>query len=115
MIYTPIDPSTTRLSSESVLSEAARCWKRARDAGMETTPLLHTLLSSRGREMLAPTFNSLMSLIEERLSRPFATGHSAEASADERMLAELVQRARDIATPFACALWSTRIMLDDIR
>ena len=111
MIHAPIDLPAER-NSETLIVEAARCWRRALDANKAAMPRLHALACARGWPMLAPVFDSLMRLFEDSLNRPFEAGRAKALSADERLLAELTQEARDFATPLACALFSIRFTLD---
>jgi len=71
--------------------------------------------------MLAPVFDSLMTLYETALGRAFRVGTVTALSADERMLIDLLDGARPqracitcpegAARALHCSLCSTRIML----
>lgn len=112
MMHVPIDLPAERISSDVLIVEAARCWRRARDAKMAVMPKVHALACAKGWPMLAPVLDSLMHLFEDSLSRPFEMGRSKTLSADERLLAGLTREARGFATPLACAFCSMRLVLD---
>lgn len=112
MIHIAIDLPPERTSREALMIEAARCWRRARNAGVAAMPKLYALMYSKGWPMLAPAFDSLMRLIEDSLNRPFEIGRLAEVSADERLLAAMLQEARSVTTPLASALYSLRVVLE---
>lgn len=75
---------------ESVVLAVARRWRRARDLGQPVQQRLHALLSPRDWDVLAPVFDSFMTLCEAALRRPLRTGDGRRASADERMLLGLL-------------------------
>jgi hypothetical protein len=56
-------------AASAVVLAAARCWRAARDAGRTVQPCLFATLRAHGAEMLAPVFDSLMSLYESALGR----------------------------------------------
>ena len=70
--------------------------------------------------MLAPCFDSLLSLAEAALGRSFVTAEAASLSGDEHLLLDLLGGARcaeacpgcdeGVEKAFACALCSTRIL-----
>lgn len=104
-----------------LLPTLARGWRRARDRHACTQQRLHRLLAPHGAGMLAPVFDSLMTLFEAALGRGFAVGTAATLSADERMLIDLLDGSRPqracidcpegAARALHCSLCSTRIML----
>lgn len=104
-----------------LLPTLARGWRGARDRHACTQQRLHRLLAPHGAEMLAPVFDSLMTLCEAALGRRFATGTVAALSSDERMLIDLLDGTRPqracidcpegTARALHCSLCSTRIML----
>ncbi|KTT68930.1 hypothetical protein, partial [Sphingomonas endophytica] len=81
----------------------------------------HRLLAPRGAGMLAPVFDSLMTLCEAALGRRFSVGTAGRLSADERLLLDLLGGSRrcracivcpeERAAMLDCSLCSTRIML----
>lgn len=98
---------------------AARCWRAARDAKVPVQQHLHTMLAPLHRGMLAPVFDSLLTLCEAALGHPITVGKS-RLSADESLLVGLmdgsVSRAcidcsPSMATVLDCAICSTRIMI----
>ncbi len=99
---------------------AARCWRAARDGGLPVQQRLHALLSRRGFDMLAPVFDSLMTLYEAMLGRNVVTGQT-EPSGDESLLLGLLEGScprcgaigceEGLAASFDGAIVSTRIMV----
>lgn len=104
-----------------LLPTLARGWRAARDRHACTQQRLHRLLAPHGAGMLAPVFDSLMTLCEAALGRDFAVGTAVALSADERMLIDLLDGSRPqracincpegAARALHCSLCSTRIML----
>jgi len=100
----------------------ARCWRAARDLGapVQVQQRLHAMLAPLHCDMLAPVFDSLMTLCEATLGRKIAVGGAA-LSEDERLLLGLLDGSEsrragiDCATGAAsaldCAVRSTRLML----
>ncbi len=105
----------------SIVVEAARRWREARDGKMAVQPHLFTALADKGCSILAPVFDSLLYLFEAAMRRPLRTGLGKSLSDDERMLLDLLdgeRRGHDRPMPadgagqtFETALISTRIML----
>jgi len=103
------------------LVEAIRCWRRARDSGRAVQPSLYAMLVRDGQEMLAPVFDSLITLFEAALGRRLAVGRPGETSPDEDLLLSLLRQPRRCAGCMRCprgvmealehALSSTRIMI----
>lgn len=110
MIHAAIDVPVARRSAETLITEAMRCWQRARVTGVGALPQLYALLARSGRPMLAPVLDSVMRLFENRLGRPIAIGQGRR-SADELLLLDLLKRDFAIGTPFGSAICSTRAML----
>ena len=110
------------LASSQTLVDVARCWRAARDQGDPVQPSLFRLLAKRSGDMLAPVFDSLLTLYEAVLGRPVATGEAAMLSDDEACLLGLVEGLRPVhacidcaegaASALQCAICSTRIMID---
>jgi len=121
MTYGFAPPFLGSVSTSSLLIDAARCWRNARDAGWPAQPSLAGILREHCAEMLAPCLDSLMSLSQAALGRPFRVGKGGAISTDEHLLLDLVAGAkpppacldcpREIATALDCALCSTRIMI----
>jgi len=113
-------PSNETTAPASILINAARCWREARDAGDPIQPCLSCVLAEHGYEMLAPVLDSLCLFYETALGRQMNVGEAMTLSEDEHLLLSLVDglrpRARLACTLSAahaldCALCSTRIML----
>jgi hypothetical protein len=114
-------PSPDDAAHRSLLVEAARCWRNARDTGQSVQPCLYKILASHNCEMLAPVFDSLMHLCEDALGRPVAVGETAALSGDEHLLLGLldgskprhacIDCAEGAASALDCAICSTRIMM----
>lgn len=100
---------------------AARCWRAARDEGEPVQQTLHAMLARHDCGMLAPVFDSLMTLCEAALGRPIAVGARKALSDDERLLVGLldgsnprracIDCAEGPGHALDCALCSTRIMM----
>lgn len=105
---------------KSLVTAAARRWRAARDCGEPVQQSLHTMLEPHDCGMLAPVFDSLMTLCEAALGRKIAVG-GALPSEDEHLLLGLldgskprracIDCAQGAATALDCAICSTRIMM----
>ncbi|GEM_PF-1067792 len=105
---------------DNMVAVAAHCWRAARDAGAPAQRRLYMLLSRQGHGMLAPAFDSLMTLYEAALGRRIATDCAAP-SRDERPLLSLIDGstsrlasidcAEGPAAALDCAIRSTQIMI----
>ena len=114
-------PSLDVAAHRSLLVEAARCWRNARDTGQSVQPCLYKILAFHNCEMLAPVFDSLMHLCESALGRPIAVGKAATLSGDEHLLLGLIDGsqprhacidcAEGAGSSLDCAICSTRIMM----
>ncbi|MEZ5656882.1 MAG: hypothetical protein R3E04_13560 [Sphingobium sp.] len=51
-------PSLDDAAHRSLLVEAARCWRNARDTGQSVQPCLYKILAFHNCEMLAPVFEN---------------------------------------------------------
>lgn len=119
MTYGFSPPFSGAVSTSTLLLDAARCWRSARDAGRPVQPSLTRILRAHCAEMLAPCLDSLMSLSQAALGRPFRVGKGGAVSKDEHLLLDLVAGGtpacldcpRGIATALDCALCSTRILM----
>ena len=108
-------------ATPAIVLNAVRCWRIARDAGLSVQPRLTTVLRAHGCEMLAPCFDSVMSLCEAALGRRLSIGGPHVVSADESLLLDLLEGAKGprdclqcsdgLATAFDCALCSARILM----
>lgn len=103
----------------------ARRWREARDRGAPVQRALHSLLEPIGYDMLAPVFDSLMSLCESRFDHRICTGCVLAPTADENLLCRLLadpslldrvktcRVAEGMDRAFRIALQSLRILLAD--
>lgn len=116
--FPPLASETIR--GPSMLIDAARCWRAARDSGRSVQPHLYQTLDGYDCAMLAPVLDSLCLFYEAALGRPMAVGATRAASDDEQMLLDLVDGSiplrclscpQRMAANFSCVLCSTRIML----
>ena len=102
--------------------DSARNWRIARDAGAPVQPSLYRRLERFGAGLLAPVFDSVMTLFEAGFRQPFRAGSLLDIgfSHDENRLVALLEGAD--ATAFEqfdpgllgtmrIALYSARIML----
>jgi hypothetical protein len=106
--------------ADALVTAAARCWRVARDGGEPIQQSLHAMLAPHDCGMLAPVFDSLMTLCEAALGRPITVGGVA-LSEDERLLLGLldgskcrrvcIECAEGPASALDCAICSTRIMM----
>jgi len=125
MAYQFAPAASDASSISTLLIDAARCWRSARDAGDPAQPSLTRVLRKYASEMLAPCLDSLMSLSQAALGRPLRVGDRRAISADERLLLELFSGAKNsrtcmdcgagLATALDCALCSARIMVELAR
>lgn len=110
-------PPRETMPLASILIDAARCWREARDAGHPIQPRLSRMLILHDCTILAPVLDSLIRFYEIVLGRPISTGRSIMLSEDERLLLALIDGSQHrkstdgMVTAFACALGSTRIMM----
>lgn len=105
----------------TLVTAAVRCWRAARDRGEPVQQRLHAMLSRRECGMLAPVFDSLMTLCEAALGWPIRAGDAMAASGDERLLLGLldgsmprracIECSEGVASALDCAICSTRIMI----
>ncbi|WP_343525961.1 hypothetical protein [Sphingomonas sp.] len=115
-----IPPTGAPFETARLLTAATRCWRHARDDGKPVQQALHRMLVPHRCEMLAPVFDSYLTLCEAALGRCIAVGEGAQ-SPDERLLLGLldgsmrrrncIDCARGPASALDCAICSTRIML----
>jgi hypothetical protein len=105
----------------ATLITAIRCWHKARDIGLAVQPCLYRSLAPEGYEMLAPVFDSLMTLYENALGRRVAIGEMAGLSSDENLLLAIFDGSRSrracidcpsgAGASLDCAICATRIMM----
>ena len=120
MSPTSFDPKAVSPGMTGLVSAAMRIWRAARDERAPVQQRLHAMLAPIGCDILAPVFDSLMTLCEADLARPIVVGHGG-LSKDERLLIGLLDGSRSrktcvdcphaTASALDCALCSTRIML----
>ena len=102
--------------------DSARNWRVARDAGNPVQPSLYRRLERFGAGLLAPVFDSVMTLFEAGFRRSFIAGNLLDIgfSRDERDLLALREGADasaierfdpSLASTMRIALNSARIML----
>lgn len=118
--HATIHPAAGVPTMAELVTAALRCWRSARDRRAPVQQDLHALLSPHDCEMLAPVFDSLMTLCEAALGRPVVAGGEG-LSGDERLLVGLVDGSRSrracvdcaegAASALDCAICSTRIMV----
>ena len=110
-------PSHDASIMPAMLIEAARCWRDARDNRRPVQPSLFAMLSRYGHGMLAPVFDSLMTLAEGVSGKRIATGIGPTLSEDEHRLLALLDGAglspgnSGLAVSLCCAVKSLRILL----
>jgi hypothetical protein len=107
-----------------LIMTAARCWRTARDAGEPVQPSLYAALTPYGYEMLAPIFDSLMTLGEACLCWPLGQDCPFRKEQDGALICELLAEPSRLARTnfgrlpdegmihaFNCALISAKIMM----
>ncbi|MBX9665174.1 MULTISPECIES: hypothetical protein [Sphingomonadaceae] len=100
----------------AMLIAAARCWREARDNRQSVQPGLFSLLSRDGHDMLAPVFDSFLTLAEAVSGRRIAIGKGAHLSEDEHRLIGLFEGTgfssgkSGLASSLDCAVKSLRIL-----
>lgn len=80
---------------------AAHCWRTARDAGEPVQPSLHAALTPYGYEMLAPIFDSLMTLGEACLCRPLNENCPFRKEQDGALICALLAEPSRLARPMS--------------
>lgn len=110
----------------SVVIDAARHWRIARDLGQPVQPVLSDRLGIPGSGFLAPVLDGLLTLFEAGFRRRFDAGDLSDAAltGDERRLLALLERddpagpieqfGSDLPPALRTALRSTRIMLRSV-
>jgi hypothetical protein len=112
-------PEIESSNSATVLVDAMRSWRKARDGRHAVQPCLSRALEPHGCTMLSPVLDSLISFYEAALGHTITIGEGMALSEDELRLLDLVEGAipracidcpEGAANALACALCSTRIM-----
>lgn len=119
-MHAPVFQTEAVCDSGALVTAATRCWRKARDGGEPVQQSLYAMLALHDCGMLAPVFDSLMTLCEAALGRRIAVG-SIFLSQDELLLLGLLDGSRQrracidcaegAASALDCAIRSTRIML----
>ena len=126
MARTISTPAVASLTTRSIIVDATRCWRRARDSHSPVQPALYQTLMAHSCAVLTPVLDSLLALYETCIGRRLRTGATgqAEISGDEHDLIDLLAGPDGDATlPVAgaesglagalrIALRSARIMLN---
>ena len=100
--FTP--PSHDASIMPAMLIEAARCWRDAQDSREPVQPSLFILLSRHGHDMLAPVFDSLMTLAEAVSGKRIVVGSGPDLSEDEHRLIGLFEGTGALARKSGLAL-----------
>ena len=125
MARTISTPAVASLATRSIILDATRCWRRARDNHSPVQPALYQTLTVHSCAVLTPVLDSLLALYESAIGRRLRAGASGqiEISGDERDLLDLlagpggdedlpdVGANSGLAAPLRIALRSARIML----
>ncbi|WP_336965932.1 hypothetical protein [Sphingobium aquiterrae] len=111
------------VSPESIVVDAARCWREAVDRHRPILPTLFARLEVRDAGFLAPAIAALLSILEAWSGRRFRAAHenAAALTGDEQALLGLLETATPPPCPHVSqpsltkllriALRSTRILL----
>ena len=107
---------------ESVVLDVMRCWQAARTGRVARQPCLYRTLARHRLEILAPVFDSLMTICETVMKRTLTVGVDRYPSVDETMLIDMLVDPGDARnyvscpeerfTLLECALRSTRLMME---
>ncbi|WP_294131741.1 hypothetical protein [Sphingobium sp.] len=121
MTYVSLPLASGSVAVLSIIVNAARRWREARDMGVAIQPHLFVSLAQEGCGILAPVIDSLMHFYEIALRRPMRTACGEVLSHDEDLLIELLSGTKqrraclgdsgDMGDAFDTALMSTRIMV----
>lgn len=108
--------------SQRMIVEAIRCWEAAKKSGLARQPRLYQTLADYRLEILAPAFDSLMTIFEAAMKRPIIVGTDCYPSADESVLIGMLVepgnaenhfcRSEEELALLVCALRSIRLMID---
>ena len=126
MASTVSPPTVATLVTRSIVLDATRCWRDARDSRRPVQPALFQALAVHRCGLLTPAIDSLLQLFEKCTGRRFRTGARGQAglSGDEQQLLDLLagpERGETVVLDTAAsprlaramrtALRSARIML----
>ena len=121
MNHVRISPTDKGISWTSLVLQSARIWRAARDASQPVQPSIFVILRRYGCGVLAPVFDSLMTLCEAALGRRLRVGGGRTMSDDEHLLLDLLETPSRVRTrvscddgpaaALGCALSSTRFMI----
>ena len=92
MARTIFPPTEAPLTTRSIILDASRCWRSARDSHSPVQPALYKALMVHSCAVLTPVLDSLLALYETFLGRRFRAGASGQAdiSGDEHDLLDLL-------------------------
>lgn len=119
-------PAVSTLATTSMVIEAARYWRAARDTGHPVQPAVYVPLETQGCGLLAPAIDGVLTLFEAGYRRRFHAGDPLDRglTGDEHQLLDLlaedeppeaVEQVRPgLAAAMRIALRSTRIMVRSI-
>lgn len=90
-------PAVASLEARSIIIDATRCWRRARDSRSPVQPALYAALATHRCAVLTPVLDGLLALYEACIGRRLRAGASgqAEISGDERDLLDLLAGAEE--------------------
>ena len=126
MAITITPPTDAPLATRSIILDATRCWRRARDNHSPVQPALYQALTVHRCDILTPVLDSLLALYESFIGRRLRAGAAGQAdiSGDEHDLLDLLGRPdggedplprtgvnSGLASALRIALRSARIML----
>lgn len=95
-------PSTTNAATTTALIvDAVRAWRKARDNRLPVQPTIHQSLTGPSCGVLAPVFDSLLSLYEACSGRRFQVGGETHVtlSGDEHRLLNLLKGSSGCEAP----------------
>jgi hypothetical protein len=85
-------PAEALLETRSIIIDATRCWRRARDSHSPVQPALYVALAAHSCAVLTPVLDSLLALYETCMGRRLRAGTAGQAgiSRDEHDLLDLL-------------------------
>ena len=94
MADTALPPVSVTPTPASIILDATRCWRSARDGHQPVQPALYQSLKTYRCDVLTPVLDSLLALYEKYIGRRFRTGAAGQAdlSGDEHDLLDLLAR-----------------------
>jgi hypothetical protein len=95
MASTLFPPAVAPVMTRSIILDATRCWRRARDNHSPVQPALYRALTVYRCDVLTPVLDSLLALYETCIGRRLRAGASGQAdiSGDEHDLLDLLAGA----------------------